>query len=79
VSLAPPPGVDDAGAWQVAFTIEGKPGTQAVGVSVTAYIDFVQLRRGDTTVEVTTLDVPAPFDPELRDELVATVAARLAE
>lgn len=79
VSFAPSPGVDDASAWQVAFTIEGKPGTQAAGVSVTAYIDFVQLRKGDTTAEVTTLDLPAPFDPELRDELVATVAGRLAE
>lgn len=77
LSFTPPPGVDDADAWQVAMRIEGKPGTQAAGVSVTAYIDFVQLRRGDATAEVTTLDILTPFDPALRDELIAAVAARL--
>lgn len=79
LSFTPPPGVDDAKAWQVTVTIEGKAGGQAEGVSVTGYFDLVQLRSGENTAEVTTGDLSTPFDPELRDELVAAVAARLNE
>jgi hypothetical protein len=78
LSFTPPPGVDDAKAWQVTVTIEGKAGGQAEGVSVTAYFDLVQLRSGEETAEVTTGDILTPFDPELRDDLVAAVAARMS-
>jgi hypothetical protein len=77
LSFTPPSGFEDASAWQVVFTVEGKPGTAAAGVSVDAYIDFVQLRKGDVAAEVTTLDILTPFDPALRDELVAAVAERM--
>lgn len=79
LSFAPPSGVDDASAWQVVVTVEGKPGTQAADYSVEAYFDFVQLRAGDTVSEMTTADVRSPFDPALRDELVAAVAERLTD
>jgi hypothetical protein len=79
LSFTPPPGIDDANAWQVDVTIEGKAGSQAEGVSVSAYVDVVQIRNGDATAEVTTTDVATPFDPQLRDQLVAAVAGRMAE
>jgi hypothetical protein len=79
LSFTPPPGVDDAYAWQVVVTVEGKAGSQAEGLSVPAYADLVQLRNGDETAEVTTTDIQTPFDPELRDELVAAVVGRMAE
>jgi hypothetical protein len=79
LSFTAPPGIDDANAWQVDVTIEGKAGSQAEGLSVSAYVDIVQLRNGDATAEVTTTDVATPFDPELRDQLVAAVAGHMAE
>jgi hypothetical protein len=79
LSFTPPPGVDEAHAWQVEAAIEGKAGSQAEGLSVTAYADFVQLRNGDVTAEVSTTDIATPFDSELRDQLVAAVAARMSE
>jgi hypothetical protein len=79
LSFAAPPGVDDAMAWQLEIRIQGKAGSEAEGVSVNAYSDIVLLRHGDATVQVTTTDLPTPFDPELRDELVAAVAARMSE
>jgi hypothetical protein len=57
----------------------GKAGSQAEGLSVAAYVDLVQLRNGDQTAEVTTTDLQTPLDPELRDELVAAVAERMAD
>jgi hypothetical protein len=77
LSFNAPADVDDAHAWQVVFTIEGKPGTPAAGVLVTSYVDFLQVRKGDATAEVSTLDIETPFDPELRDQLVGAVADRL--
>jgi hypothetical protein len=79
LSFTPPAGVDTADAWQVAVTIDGMAGSQDEGLSVTAYGDQVMLRNGDTITTVTTTDIATPFDPELRDELVAAVAARMAE
>lgn len=78
LNVTTPPGVDEADAWQLAVTIEGKAGSQDEGLSVTVYGDQVMLRSGETITTVTTTDI-APFDPELRDELVATVAGRMAE
>jgi hypothetical protein len=74
-----PPGVDVANAWQVEVTVKGKAGSQAEGLSVTAYADLVQLRKGDQTAQVTTTDLQTPVDPELRDALVAAVAGRMAD
>jgi hypothetical protein len=42
--------------------VEGKPGTDAAGVSVDAYVDFVLLREGVASAAVTTQDVVTPFD-----------------
>jgi hypothetical protein len=79
LSFTPPSGADDANAWQVVFTIEGKPGSEAEGVSVTGYAELLQLRSGEKTSEVTTVGVPTPFDPDLRDDLVAVVAGRMSK
>jgi hypothetical protein len=79
LSFTPPAGVDDADAWQVAVTIEGKAGSQDEGLSVTVYSDLVVLRNGDTNPSVTTTDIATQFDPEVRDQLVAAVATRMAE
>ena len=79
LSFTPPSGVDDAAAWQFAITIQGEGGSQDEGLSVTVYADQVVLRNGNTIASVTTTDIATPFDPELRDELVAAVAARMAE
>jgi hypothetical protein len=79
LSFTPPAGVDDASAFQAVITVEGNPGTEAAGVSVDAYVDFVLLREGAATVAVTAQDVVTPFDPALRDELIAAVAERLTE
>jgi hypothetical protein len=79
LSFTPPVDVDDASAFQAVVTVEGKPGTDAAGVSVDAYLDFVLLREGAATAAVTTQDVATPFDPALRDELIAAVAERLTE
>ena len=74
-----PPGVDDANGWRIAFTIEGKEGTQSEGATAVAYIDLIQIRSGETTAELSTLDVEQPFDAEMRDELLGVVADRLSE
>jgi hypothetical protein len=79
LSFTPPSGVDDAKAWQVAISIEGKAGSQADRVSATGYVDLVQLRSGAGISEVTTVDVFSPFDAGLRDQLVAAVASRMSE
>jgi hypothetical protein len=78
LSFTPPSGVDDASAWQVAFTVEGKPGTEAAGVSVTAYVELILVRKGAEIAQIKTGDILSPFDPELREELVAAVAGRMS-
>lgn len=78
-SFTPPAGVDDADAWQVAVTIEGKAGSQDEGLLVTVYSDLVVLRNGNTIPSVTTTDIATRCDLELRDQLVAAVAARMAQ
>jgi hypothetical protein len=79
LSFTPPSGVDDAKAWQVVISIEGKAGSQAEGVSATGYVDLVQLRSGAGVSEVTTGDVYSPFDAQTRDQLVAAVAGRMSQ
>jgi hypothetical protein len=78
LSFTPPPGADDASARQVVVTVEGKPGTAAAGVSVPVYVDLVLVRKGAEIAAVTTVDIQTPFDSQLRDDLVAAVAARMA-
>jgi hypothetical protein len=79
LSFTPLSGVDDAKAWQVVISIEGKAGSQAEGVSATGYVDLVQLRSGAGVSEVTTGDVYSPFDAQTRDQLVAAVAGRMSQ
>jgi hypothetical protein len=71
------PDVDEASAWQVEFPLEVTSG-EIEGATATAYLDLVHLRVGDVIATVTTLDVESPFDPELRDDLVHAVAARMS-
>jgi hypothetical protein len=71
------PDVDEASAWQVEFPIEVTSG-ELEGATATAYLDLVHLLEGDARATVTTLDVQSPFDPELRDDLVQAVAARMS-
>ncbi len=73
LSFAPPDNVEDASAWQIAIPVE----TQ--GVSATIYLELVVLREGSAVAQVHTQDAPDPLDPALRDELIAAVAARMAE
>lgn len=54
--------------------MEGKTGSGLEGQSATGYVDLVLLRSGEKTSQVTTEDILTPFDPELRDDLVAAVA-----
>jgi hypothetical protein len=51
----------------------------AEGLSPDVYIELVALREGDTVASVRTQDVLTEFDPELRNQLVQTVAGRLSE
>jgi hypothetical protein len=43
-----------------------------------AYLDWLVIRQGETIVELFTYDLPSPFDPDLRDQLMKTLAGRLA-
>ena len=79
VSFTPPSGIDEARAWQVVIPIEGASGTESEGVAATAYVDLVALREGDTVVLVQAFDVLSPFDPELRNQLVETIADRISD
>jgi hypothetical protein len=72
----PPPDVEDASRWQVVIPIEVTSGESA-GVSTTGYLDLVHLREGEVVATVTTLDVQAPFEQTLRDDLVQAVAERM--
>jgi len=78
LAVTAPSGLDDVQAWQVAAPFQITSG-DAAGVEATAYLDLVYLRVGETIAAVQAADVPSPFDSELRDELVATVAGRMTE
>jgi hypothetical protein len=79
LSFTPPPGVDDALGWRMNATIEGKPGTRGAGLTVPMHMDVIQLREGDETASLTLINAPRPFDPKLRDKLLATIAGRLTK
>jgi hypothetical protein len=77
LSFTPPSGVDEARAWQIAIPIEGASGTEQEGVAATFYGDVIGLREGDAIVLVETFDLFSPFDPELQDQLLKTIAGRM--
>jgi hypothetical protein len=70
LSFTPPEGIDDAFAYQIAIPVDTE------GLSATVYLDLIELREGDLLVGVQTLDVLSPFDSELREELLDTLALR---
>ena len=72
-----PPDVEDVRAWQIAIPVNGTPGSENAGLSVTAYVDFVMLREEEAVAMVYTGDVFTAFDPTLRGDLLDTVADRL--
>ena len=76
LSFTPPSDVDDARAWQVVIPIE-VTSDESEDVTVTAYLDVVALREGDTIATVQTFDLLTPLDQQLRDDLVAAVAGRM--
>lgn len=73
-----PPDVDEAKAWQIAIPVEITSGA-AEGLSPDVYIELIALREGDMVASVRTQDVLTEFDPELRNQLVQTVADRMSE
>ena len=72
------PDVEETKAWKIVIPVEVTSGA-VEGLSPHVYIEFVALREGDAAATVTTLDVLTEFDPELRNELVQTVAGRMSE
>ena len=80
-TFSPPPDLDEGGAWRIAVSFHvccggGQPPTLSEDPP-TAYVDVVQLRRGNILSRVQTLKVLAPSD--LRDDLVAVVASRMSK
>jgi hypothetical protein len=76
LNITPAPGVDDVSGWQIVFPLEGSG--EAEGVSVTAYLELFELREGDAGAVILTADTSSPFDQRLRDELLQTIASRMA-
>ena len=72
------PDVEETKAWKIVIPVEITSGA-AEGLSPNVYIELVALREGDAAATVTTLDALTEFDPELRNELVQTVAGRMSE
>jgi len=75
--ITAPENVEKAMGWQFAVLLVVTSGASK-GSPVIAYIDLVTLLNNDALALVSTLDSPTPFDPMLRDQLVKTVAARMA-
>ena len=71
ISIPPPSGVDETRAWQVAITYHEE------GAPFTAYDQMFVLREEDTTAFVMTWSFLTPFNPVLRDEMIAMVASRI--
>ena len=78
LSFTPPSGVDSARAYQLAISAESTSGADE-GMSATVYLDFIDLREGDLIARVQTSNVLSEFDPELRDQLVDTLAGRATD
>jgi hypothetical protein len=73
IRVPPPSGVDEARAWQVAISYDDEE------APFTAYDQMVVLRDGSTTAFVLTWSFLTPFNPVLRNELLETVARRMAD
>ena len=78
LGVTAPSSVEETKAWQIAISFDVTSG-EAKGSSVTAYVDFVALREGDSIAVLQMSDVQTPFDSELRNELVQAVADRMSE
>lgn len=76
LSFTRPSGIDEARAWQALVPIDVTSGA-AKGMSVSAYIDVVFLRKGRVVASVRDSDVITPFDSDLRDQLIQTQAERI--
>jgi hypothetical protein len=74
----PPSNVDAARAWEIVIPIEITSG-EFKGLSSSAYIDIVYLRKGSVVASVTTSEVVSSLDDSLRAHLVRTVAKRMSE
>ena len=72
--------VDEAKGWRIGLHLdEVKPLHDTLMDSESpAYLDWLVIRQGMTIVELFTYDMPSPFDPDLRDQLIEKLAGRLA-
>jgi hypothetical protein len=75
LNVTAPSEVEETRAWQVSF--EATYG-ESKGGSTTAFSDFVVLHQGDSLATIQASDVYSPFDSELRDQLLKTVASRMS-
>lgn len=77
LSFTPAASVDDGQAWEIVIPIEITSGPTK-GLSASAYIDLVQLQKGNILGNITTVDVLSPLDETLRADLVRTVGRRMS-
>ena len=77
LSFTPPAGVAEAGAWQMAITVEGKPGTDAAGPLGHRLLRLhpAPRRRSDRGRDDTRRRGAVLL--ELRDELISAAAGRM--
>jgi hypothetical protein len=76
LSVGAPSDIAETNPWQVAVTFEGMSG-EAEGATLSAYLDFVEMREADAIATVLTYDVFSPFDSGLRNDLLRAVADRM--
>jgi hypothetical protein len=67
--------VEETRALQVVVTFTVKAGDGELSPS--AYIDLTALCEGEAISELTTSDVLTPFDSDLRNQLLETLASRM--
>jgi hypothetical protein len=75
LNVQAPESVEETRAWQVVITFTVKAGDGELSPS--AYIDLTTLRQGEAISELRTSDVLSPFDSDLRNQLVETLASRM--
>ena len=78
LNVTAPESVAETKAWQLALDIEVTSG-DLKGESITAYLDLVALREGDSIATLSAQDVLSPFDSDLRNQLLETLAAMTAQ
>ena len=76
LNVANSPDVEQMRAWQVELSFTVKSG-DAEGFTPSAYIDLIQLREGESLVQLETYDVLSAFDSELRNTLLERLADRM--